>query len=97
MLGAAECRTTDALTIGKIFDLFLEALSRLRRNGAGTVDMLTSLWPGLMPRVLLVVRKIARCMESEEVRCCWGFPPCEKGLHSSAVTRHEGAAAMEAL
>ena len=98
VMGAAEGQIAKVDTIAKIFRLLLEALSRRRRNGVGTGHLLTSLWPGLMPRVLLVIRKLARAIRHLKVRCCSDFRhPAKAGQRGSRVCRHKGASAMGAL
>ena len=74
VVGAAEGQTVNLDTLARVFVLVKGALSRARHNGAGTDDLLTGLWPGLMPHVLLVVCKLARALQHVEVRCCTALP-----------------------
>ena len=68
-LGAAAESIRTLGTIVKVFNVLFEALTRHSHKGKGIVQLNTAPWPCLMPRVVHVLRKLARCLPLMEVGC----------------------------
>ena len=59
--GAAERRAMKVTTIVRVFTLLSEGLAQARRGAP--LRLVTHRWRGLMPRVVVVTRKLARLVQ----------------------------------